>query len=222
MSYSIKYKLKSSQIENYWQLEKLDSVNMALLQLQKWIASFNWVIIHSFDSLDYLKVEKRNYDLYENWIHFHFIECDNWVIEKLDLDNTFGIDFSPNEKDITNDLFLELWITWVNNNQSNLLWYISKTGIVVKWVDIPIRESTKTKEFIDLIYRTHVNYSKNILSYDDLFETFKNLKYKEIKGNDLEYSIIRSGIKDKLKKIITTCWFELIKLHTNKIVIWEE
>jgi hypothetical protein len=222
--YTLKHKLKSSQITMDWEIQDIEVIKKALSQLQNWPASFNWQLIISFDSLEILQVIERQSDKYENWIYydeFTYSDGTTWYINSSDIEPDYNCQLC--DKDITNDLLIELWIRTSQEKSINSNWEVTDDYMLfIKWERFPLKQNTKYCELFRIIYRCKVFYSKNILTYDDLLENFKVWAYKEINEKDLCYTRIRDTLKNKLLEINTSFWVELIKLCKDKIILWEE
>lgn len=221
-TFSLIYKLNTSINNNEWNVEDLNIIKSALSQLQKWLASFNWVLIHWFDSLQQLQVLERACDKYENWVYY--IKVISEPFKKVEYeDASFLIDwFDPRDKDITNELFLELWITTNIKNYNKLPWFIDSNYINIKWIEVELKENTKYWNIFGVIYDTNLYKKKNDITYDELIESFKLWNYKYINEKDLRYNKLRDLIKHKLNEIREATKIKFLWLHKDKIVLWEK
>lgn len=221
-TFSLIYKLKWSQSSNEWNVEDIIIFKTTLLQLQKWIASLNWFLIHWLDSLEQLQVFERCCDKYENWNYY--IKTESSTFNNLEYVSAYElIDwFEPLDKDITNDLLLELWISQYIKNSHKLPWFIKDNYINIKWVEIELKENTKYGSIFEIIYEANLNKNKNDFSYGDLIEICEKWNYTKVSKKDLKYDKIRDSIKHKLKEIREKTKIKFIWLHKDKIVLWEK
>ncbi len=218
---SIIYKLKSSNNLYEWNVEDVNIIKSALTQIQKWIASFNWILIHWIKSLEQLQILERSCDKYENWIYY--IKVGTEQGNDMSYENVHDlIDwYEPNDKDITNDLFFELWIKW-DMSEYKIDWEFREYILYIKWEKYPYLKNKKNTELLDIIYKCKIYYSNNILTYDQLNKKFEEWNYKELKSKDLCYWRVRDILKNKIKEIKDNIWIELMKFHTDKIVLWDK
>ncbi len=218
-TFSLMYKLKLSQTLNDWDVEDINIIKEALNQLKNWYASFNWVFIHWYETIDELKILQRCCDKYENWNYY--IKTINTVFNNIEFENANElIDwFSPIDKDITNNILTELNLEWKVKNNYGKSWYIWDDFVNIKWKNIELEPWTKYKTIFDIINETYLNKPKNELTYDELIETFKNWNYSNISKEDLIYEKIRWDIKHKLKEIRDKTWTKFFWPYKRGIVI---
>lgn len=216
MYYDIIYKLKwdfeKSNVKSLTYERILDSIK----QLNNWISSLWWRLVYWFSNLEELKIIEKNYWDYTNGSYYDFL--DNWEHFCLsDLPDEAG--WSPEEIDITNKVFLELWIKWDTSNSQII--FFQKWILHIFWKEFVFEKESKIFEILDLYFKTISYFGNEKVSFEQLEEIFKQQNYKVLKVKDLKYESIRSLLKNRMKQISEELWVEsILDIKTGYMKIW--
>ena len=223
-SYAIFYRLNWKESIKEWQELNYEQIVAIIKQLNNWFASFNWDLIHWFSSLNYIKIEWRDYD--RIWPYWKEILWESQDFQGIVTKNYYSINEMPEEMkqsygeyDITNDIFIECKV-WPQRNIISQI-FLRWTILVVNWEEFTLTEKSKVRESFDLIIRAKNYFWKNILTYEQLLEIFKQQAYTELTVKDINCTKMNDLVKKNLDKIEIKIGKRIFAFKTQNVIIDE-
>lgn len=225
--YDIIYRLKWEKNIKKLIWIKYKSLDLYLIQLKKQAVSFNWNMIFWIQDLEYLKINKKNYEYIEDWKYITYIENTKNIKHKVDL---HWIWEQQEEEDITNKLLFDYWITWedyykkwkvlleYNEVWDSYLYVDSYKNILEEW--------SKWLELFKLVFTAKEFYKKNNFTYIELKKIFKEswIKFSKLESFDLSQIWINNFLWKKLKNIQDkiSSEYKCLEISSKNLAIWQE
>ena len=210
MRYIIEYKVKWETNSTQIVYKTKDEVLLFVAQIQRWIASIDWVIlVIDMEWFDFFKVTEQNYDQINS----------EWKYLSLDIDKDWDVDptdvLDPYTKNITKEVFNERLVS------SKKKWdiYLHKHTMSVLWEEFPLLRNTKTRQVFEILIAAKIKYNKKDISYEEMEDIFSSGLFNELKENDFKPKKIRDTLKSKLEEFKEEFWVDVLKITKQGVKI---
>lgn len=217
MYHDIIFKIKWDFEKNKMESISYQTILESIKQLNNWVASLWWRLVYWFGALDELKIVEKNYR--QNINSDYYDIDDNWHEFCLsDLPDEAW--WRPEEIDITNKVFLELWIKW--ETKYSQLVFFQKWILNIFGKEFIFEKGSKIYETLDLYFKARNYFWNEKITFEQLEEVFKNQQYQLLKVKDLKYEALRSLLKNRMKQIAEEIWVEsVLDIKTGYLKIGE-